>query len=436
MTTPLREALTERINQVGPAHLDIEELVGLGEQRLRRRRYAAVAGSGVAVALAIALAIGGTSWNRSADQNSGPIDRPPKHPNRSQTITPTTTRPIVYTDDAFSDGCDVAGQPFFCVGTLHVGDRAVRIDQAVGTDRGWPMFVTDTGAIYLNADGRPGSSWDSVWFTDGGAPRQLAQQVCSGATTQSAGPLAAWVDCSTQARGDLVVFDTGTGSEVARLPIPGCRAAETKSASGRLAVEGCSPAGIVAGHVYFARAGYDETRNPPASRLLRLDLDTGDVVTATLRMYARDLTSDPRALVVGDSWRTGTRETGVGFAVVGSRLVPGAFDSSSDEFVATRARAFDAVTGRPVRLRLPAGFQPGPPPIIPPDGAAGSVRQFSVFEWLDDDTIALAQEGDNHHMGDMITCRLSDGACRFVAEAPPSDGPPYEIRLVAGQSLP
>ena len=73
MTTTLREALTQRINQVGPAHPDIEELVGLGEQRLRRRRLAAVAGAGTAVAVAIAIAIGGTALNRSADQRPGPI---------------------------------------------------------------------------------------------------------------------------------------------------------------------------------------------------------------------------------------------------------------------------------------------------------------------------------------------------------------------------
>jgi hypothetical protein len=54
-----------------------------------------------------------------------------------------------------------------------------------------------------------------------------------------------------------------------------------------------------------------------------------------------------------------------------------------------------------------------------------------LFEWLDDDTVALAQVGDNNHMGDIITCRLSDGACHFVAKAPPS-----QARLVVGQSLP
>jgi hypothetical protein len=71
-----------------------------------------------------------------------------------------------------------------------------------------------------------------------------------------------------------------------------------------------------------------------------------------------------------------------------------------------------------------------------PGDNPGAVKHFTLFEWLNDDTVALAQTGDNNHMGDIITCRLPTGACRLVATAPPSDGPPYQYRLVAGQSLP
>ena len=395
------------------------------------------------MALAIALAIGGIAQNRSADQNPGPIHRPPTNPHETQTATSTTTRPIIYTDDAFSSRCDAPFAAYdkpgltFCVGTLHVGEREVEIDQALGMDRGWPMAVTDAGAVYPNFDVHSDSAWGSVWFTDGGAPQQIAKQVCSGVSTGSTGSLAVWVDCTAGARGDLVVFDTGTGSEVARLPIPGCRTAETKSAGGRRAVEGCGAGGVVAGQVYFARAGYDGNSNPPAPRLLRLDIATGDVVPATPQMYARDLSSDPRTLVVGDSWRTGSRESGVDFAAIGTRLVPmrQAFASASNEYVPRRTRAFDASSGKPVRLRLPSGYHLGPPPLFPGDNSS-PVKHFTLFEWLDDDTVALAQTGDNSHMGDIITCRLSTGACQLVATAPPSSGPHSQYRLVAGQSLP
>lgn len=50
-----------------------------------------------------------------------------------------------------------------------MGDREVEIDQALDMDRGWPMAVTDSGAVYPNTDGQEGA-WSSVWFTDGGRP--------------------------------------------------------------------------------------------------------------------------------------------------------------------------------------------------------------------------------------------------------------------------
>lgn len=123
------------------------------------------------------------------------------------------------------------------------------------------------------------------------------------------------------------------------------------------------------------------------------------------------------------------------FAVVWSRSVPGVVDSASYEFVPTRARAFDAATARLCSYDSPARYRHDPPPRFPGDDA-GSVSNFSLFEWLDHDTVALAQAGDNNNMGDIISCRLSDGACHLLAKAPPSDGPPDQPRLAAGQGVP
>jgi len=50
MTTTLREMLARRANEADPPNLDVEELVGLGETRLRRRRIAAAAGSAAVAA--------------------------------------------------------------------------------------------------------------------------------------------------------------------------------------------------------------------------------------------------------------------------------------------------------------------------------------------------------------------------------------------------
>ena len=98
MNTTLRDALAEQIDEVGPAHLDVDELVGLGESRLRRRRLTAALGSAAAVVLVIALAIGGAALNRSADQGR-------RTPNTDHQQTDDTrrsqpqARPIVYSDD-------------------------------------------------------------------------------------------------------------------------------------------------------------------------------------------------------------------------------------------------------------------------------------------------------------------------------------------------
>ena len=422
MTTTVRDALTQRINQIGPARLDIEELVVLGEQRLRRRRLTAVASAGAVVALAIALAIGGSALNRSADHKPGPVDHPPTKPHRK--LAPT--RPIVYSDDVLSSRCDAAGHPLLCVGTLHVGDRAVRVDQALHTVRGWPLHLTDAGVVYAQDDG-------SVWFTDGGRPRRIARQTCAGTrpngldglATGDAGPWAAWFDCTPAHGGDLVVFDTGSGQVVARWPVPRCPATDEGSSSAVLS--DCALDTIIGEHLYI---GYTDL--PTYDNVRRLDVTTGKVVAATPRMYARDLGLESRALVVGDSWRTGARTTGGAFAVVGSRLVPVAFDHVTNEFVPTGERVFDVATGRPVRFRLPSGYHPVPAPTFRGSDVSGHVTSFSVFEWLDDETLALAQDSESFKGRDVLTCHLPDGRCRLAVKA----GAPDAMRIVVGGGLP
>jgi hypothetical protein len=144
------------------------------------------------------------------------------------------------------------------------------------------------------------------------------------------------------------------------------------------------------------------------------------VVAATDQMYADDLRSHSRGLVLGDSWRTGTVTDEVRFDVVGSRLVPTSWHSGP-------TKAFDAATGRPVRLRLPSSTTP-----ILRDALAGW-EGFILFEWLDDDTIALVQGYEQRPVGgDIITCHVSNGRCRLAVPA----GPPDQIRMVPGASYP
>ena len=387
----LHQTFERQAGNAGTPDLDIDELVGLGEQRLRRRRMAAVAGTGAAVALAIALAIGGTAWNRSADQQHGPIHPPSKHHHGS---TQTAPRPIVYSDDVDN----------FHVGTLHVGDHLVNIDQQLPTRGGWDLAVTDAGVIYAKGD--------SLWFTDGGAPRRIPG--CGGKPTGSSGSWASWVDCG----GDLVVFDTAAGEEIARKPIPSCQDQGWY----------CEVDHVVGEHVYFYRfGGASGTRE----RRYRFDVSTGLLVAATDQMYANDVRSHSRALVLGDSWRSGTATREVEFDVVGTRLVPthwvsGPPDQQGPGNVPTKA--FDAATGKPVRLRLPKGTTP-----FLQQASPTWWEGFKVFEWLDDDTVAIAQGYESRPVvGDIITCYLSTGRCRLAVPAGPSD----QIRLVPGMNYP
>ena len=378
----------------------------------RRRRAAEAVAATSAAVLALVVGIVVLTGPAGQDKHSGPL--PPAH---SGTPTPTvpssTTREIVYGD---------LGPRGTRVGTIHLGDREVEIDQTLRTLRFWDLHVTDAGVVYDKGDG-------SVWFTDGGRPRQIAAQACDGSkgsigptvATGNGGPWAVWFDCSPGQDWTLVVFDTGSGIEVARQPIPSCRPT-TGSA--------CGPDTVVGEHVYFTRQ-YDPGKDRNLRyRQYRLDVTSGRVTPATPQEYADDLGSHARVLVVGDSWRTGTLEGELDFDVFGSRLVPITYPPDAEH---RPARAFDATTGRPVRLLLTRRYHPDPAPGFHGADVSGYFTRFSLFEWLDDDTVALAQMGDNGSVfGDIITCNLSGGRCHVAVKA----AAPDQVRILPGGGLP
>lgn len=429
MNTTLRDALAEQIDEVGPAHLDVDELVGLGERRLRRRRLTAALGSAAAVVLVVAVAFGTAALNRSAEP--GPTDPPnTDHQKTDDQNTPNESnaqaRPIVYSDDVAFDGPPIGS----FIGTLHVGNREVEIDQKVGVRNWGGIAVTDAGAVYAQVD-------HSLWFTEGGPPQQIAEQACANPSgdqedlaTGNAGPLVAWFDCAPGSREDLVVYDTNLGHEVARHTIPSCAA--TWAPDGGL-LRGCRPDGLIGEHVYFT---HFNTAGRLSDHQFRLDLTSDKVTRAGPAVYAEDLQAHPRALVIGDSWRAGTLMAahsaldGVEFRVVGSRLVPTAYVSASDETVPTRI--FDAATGHPVQFRLPKGYPPDPVPgfdtLSDPDALTGN-DDFETVQWVDDDTVALM----GGLLDDIITCHLSDGSCQIAVKEPPDND---SARMMPGGILP
>jgi hypothetical protein len=393
MTDTLRDLLHQDADTVETPTLDTNAVIAQAEQRLQRRRMTAVLAVVAAVAV---IAVGSIVAGIGQRQSQGPIDKPNKD---ERSVAPQTRR-IVWSDDLDRGR----------VGTLHVGDREVEINQVLHSVMDWSMVVTDTGAVYAQDDG-------SVWFTDGGRPREIAAQACVvaagasydlGLVTGNAGPLVAWFDCAPASRGDLVVYDTGAGRELARHRIPSCGAAIEPShlPSSRSA---CTPDALVGQHVYFNRLDRFDDENQFVEHQFRFDVTSDQVESAGQRMYLDDLRAQPRTLVIGDTWQTGTptEATGSGsglyFRPAGTELVPvdaGGAEEDDD----TQTRAFDTATGQPVRLRLPSGYQPTPTDVP---------ISFTIFEWLDDDTVALA-EGGFSVVGDVIVCHVFNGRCRFA----------------------
>jgi hypothetical protein len=368
MNTTLRETLAQRASDAGPPNLNIEDLVGLGEARLRRRRLTAVLGSAAAV---IVLVLG-TSLYGPVKHSQEPVNHP--RPSPTEQHGPPI-RKIVYSESQ----------------TVHFGDRLVEIGSGFVH-----MDVTDGGFIYT-ANG-------NAWFSDGGTPEQIGSHLCSatpngefvhyanrGVMSANTGSLAAWFECTRAAWATLVVYDTTSRRAVARQQLDVC-------GNGPSLADSCELFGLTSGQVYFNAGIYAGYPRPE----YRFDVTTGHLSATTRKAYAADIRSHPRGLVFGDTWQTGTATDGIGafFRVVGSRLVPW-WRLPNGEQVLTKA--FDTATGQAVRLGLPAGY--------PAHNGAG----FSLFEWLDADTVALSGAGRGHS-ADILTCHLSDGRCALAVK--------------------
>jgi len=395
----LHEAFQQQAGNLGAPDLDVDELVALGEHRLRQRRLTAVLGATAAVVVAITIGVG-IALNGPATRSQGPAHLPPTHGTKKPgTDEAPPTRQIVYSDVTF-----VPGRPDSLLGDpIHVGDRAV--DTGSGFVH---MAVTDDGVVYATGgyrdDGR-------MWFTDGGTPVQIASHACPSAhgwpgsiITGNSGSLVAWFDCTPKQdprNRDLVVYDTSSGREVGRVQNSGC---STESQATEQAIDQCTA--IIGDRVYTR----DSVYTAQGGALISSD------AKAAGSSFAQDIRNNPRGLVIGDSWDTGTPALSGGFAVVGTRLVP------SDNGGLTSA--FDTATRQPIQLHLPAGYKPDPDEHD--DGG------FGLFEWLDDDTVALENYRSGRHDQDILTCRLSTGRCELTV---PSLGRNRAYRVVQNENL-
>ena len=373
--------LSRRIDDLVAPPVDLEALVASGERRLHRRRMAIAAAGAAAVAV---LAVGGALANAHRTQTTGPIDLP--RPTEDQVPT-SVTRPVVYAGGL--------NDP-----TIYYGDQKLKVPTGYVH-----LDVTDDGFVYTTP-GTMQKGDPTVWFSDGGEPERIgkhcglnAARSLNDVMTGSSGSLVVWLACSEAAGDEVVVYDTDLGREVLRQPLPGCDH-ETF---------GCELTAMVGEHLYLVRPAGKSY----AERGVLLDLATGSLRSVTPKYrpiggyrpsaaYLADLRSQPRALVVGDTFSSATITDGIGlgFVVTGSRLMP----LPDPEGPVTQAYG---TTGRPVRLHVPQGY----------DRASG----FSLVQWLDDDTVALATGGEGPYSGDVLTCHLSNGHCDQTVTGPGSD---------------
>ena len=386
MTNSLQDLLRQDADRVEIPTLDAGDVIAQGEQRLHRRRITAVLASIAAVAV---IAVGGIVAGSVQHRSEGPVDKP----NKDKTSVPVT-RKILYSDVDYAAPGD----------SVRFGDRVVQ----TGNDF-VHLDVTDDGFLYTDRGG--------VWFSDGGTPQQIGSRLCAASrngafshfdnravVTANSGSTAAWFDCTHPATPTLVVYDTSSGHEVARRPVAFCGEEEL-----------CELVDVTSDYVYFNRGVYVAYPRPN----YKFDLRTAKLSPSSTQEHAEDLRSHPRGLVIGDSWQTGrpTDAIGQGLWVDGSRLVvlnekPGAEP--------VPAAAFDTLTRQPVRLVLPRGYHHELGPIEGPG-------DFSLFEWLDDDTVALVGG-----TGEILSCQLSTGRCVVTVRGPRAG----EVRVVPNGPLP
>jgi hypothetical protein len=389
MSVSLRD-LDRHVDTLTTPQIDPADIMSQGEARLQRRRTALVVFTTIVAVLSI---LGARTLLGAVDRSAPPPTNQPKqtHGTRTTQVTPTAkpTRQILY-----SDVFHIHKPPYYVDARFHFGDRSVETDT-------WNVHLdaTDDGFVYTTDDAR-------LYFSNGQQPRQVGSHVCGrswnakpmwiGAYEQDSvvagnvGSSVVWFECSPAAPGTLVAFDTGSGREVVREQVAAC-VDRTESP--------CSLSAVIGDHVYITT----ERASGAAGPMVVLDLTNGLQRRVTWQAYADDIRSQPRGLVVGDTWQTGSPTDGIGqvFRVRGSQLVPMLDQPGDRDLVA--ATAFDTATGRAVDLQLPPAHH--------------HADVFTLFEWLDDDTVALAgddDDGETDAPGDLITCRLSNGHCSLV----------------------
>jgi hypothetical protein len=283
--------------------------------------------------------------------------------------------------------------------TIHYGDRTV--------EAGGPVVeldVTDDGVGFRTEDGR-------IWFTDGSTIDPLGALGETGPGYRDSWPLLSrpgwmlsanagsrlvWFEFPTLGRPEVVVYDTGTGEEVARDAI--------RLESGHTAV----PALLSDRFVYWFKDP-DSAEMPEDQSHVRYDPDTGEQSQITERDLLRDLDTEAAVRSVrlkGDGrWdSSGTFHYSDGMGQqMGVDLKKGVAGVDGVAPVGAGDMVAEDVRGEPFV------FAP-PPDYTDPNGVAWLVQ------WLDDQTVVVLSP--LRQRTDLITCHLETRACEVATSAP------------------
>jgi len=298
--------------------------------------------------------------------------------------------------------------------TIHFGDRTIKTGLDVLS-----LDVTDDGAAFTTFDGQ-------LWFTDGKTVSQIgltspgrvvprgvewypAGKPNERIVADYSGSLLAWLEYprigEQSEPPELVVYDSHERRRVARVSLRPTNACPN-----------CARIVLVHDdHVYWTNGPVKglgtSMQRLSKTRLHRYDLSTGRQTTLSVDSYQTELRSRARTLVIGDSFDDGTVGDGVGedFVLVDRSLVA--------RGRGTGKKTFDPRTGRRIVFSAPSSLLRG----------SGGER-FYLFQWLDDDTVALLDGSGwrtgKHRGEDMLLCTLSTGRCVIAPRRSASTGSP------------
>lgn len=345
----------------------------LRETARRRDRRARAATSVAVAATVVAVSAATVYLGRSADRHVEPAPPPPA----------PSSRPLTYADGT----------------TIHYGEQSVEADGPVVE-----LDLTDDGVGFRTDDGQ-------IWFTDGSTIDRLGALGETGrgygdpwpmmsppgwVLSSNTGSRLVWFEFPAPGEPEVVVYDTGSGREVARDTV--------RLEAGHTAV----PALVSDSFVYWFK---DPTPDelPEDQTQVRYDPATGDQSRITEQDVLRDLDSDAAVRSVrlkGD----GRWDSSDAFHYSdGMRLQMGL--SLQKEIAGVNGVApmgpgdmvAEDVHGRPF------AFEP-PPDYTDKSGVAWLVQ------WLDDQTVVVLSP--LRQRTDLIACHLDTGRCEVAASAP------------------